>query len=357
MNYENCPCPGCEKPLHEDEDIVVCPDCGTPQHRSCWMENGRCVNSARHAEGYRWSPVISGVDDDDAFVIPDEVPDEKFGEKPRETVVCAVCGSENLADLQYCARCGAALYEEEEKTVKCIYCGSVNTASHEHCDHCGAPLTMQARDYRNPFIERTGMDENEIIAGRTAGDFALYIRMSAAKYLRKFKQIESGKKTFNWAAFFFGPFWFFARKMYKQGIMIFSVIAAASLVYLTALEKVQKILLPYQEQILNQTMPGDKLMNLMGEMWQILRLPFAIVFGVVLIVNIISAFAANREYMKKILVDLRVIDEQMFDTKVRAMVINRRGGLSVLSAILGYFTYTFIESILLHIAQFAAERF
>jgi len=34
---------------------VVCPDCGTPHHRSCYAENGGCANAARHDEdGFEW---------------------------------------------------------------------------------------------------------------------------------------------------------------------------------------------------------------------------------------------------------------------------------------------------------------
>ena len=55
MNYENTPCPVCGKPLAEGDDVVVCPVCATPQHRECWMENGRCANDDLHASGYIWS--------------------------------------------------------------------------------------------------------------------------------------------------------------------------------------------------------------------------------------------------------------------------------------------------------------
>ena len=32
--YYGCPCEGCGKPLTLQDDIVVCPDCGAPYHRT-----------------------------------------------------------------------------------------------------------------------------------------------------------------------------------------------------------------------------------------------------------------------------------------------------------------------------------
>ena len=33
--YYGCPCEGCGEPLTLKDDIVVCPDCGAPYHRTC----------------------------------------------------------------------------------------------------------------------------------------------------------------------------------------------------------------------------------------------------------------------------------------------------------------------------------
>ena len=34
--YYGCPCEGCGEPLTLQDDIVVCPDCGAPYHRTCY---------------------------------------------------------------------------------------------------------------------------------------------------------------------------------------------------------------------------------------------------------------------------------------------------------------------------------
>jgi uncharacterized Zn finger protein (UPF0148 family) len=41
-------CPVCGNTFTETDDVVVCPDCGTPHHRSCYCESGKCANSLLH---------------------------------------------------------------------------------------------------------------------------------------------------------------------------------------------------------------------------------------------------------------------------------------------------------------------
>ena len=60
MDLNGQKCPACGRSFDHDDDIVVCPVCGTPQHRACWDERGECVNASRHAEGYVWQPEAAG---------------------------------------------------------------------------------------------------------------------------------------------------------------------------------------------------------------------------------------------------------------------------------------------------------
>lgn len=46
--YVNVPCAKCGKPFTEDDDVVVCPDCGAPHHRSCYLELGHCARQDQH---------------------------------------------------------------------------------------------------------------------------------------------------------------------------------------------------------------------------------------------------------------------------------------------------------------------
>lgn len=50
MDYTKYFCPVCNEKFDENSDVVVCPDCGTPHHRSCWFEAGKCFNSEHHSQ-------------------------------------------------------------------------------------------------------------------------------------------------------------------------------------------------------------------------------------------------------------------------------------------------------------------
>ena len=45
-------CQVCQKEFQKGDDIVVCPECGTPVHRECWKQLGHCVNEYRHGTGW-----------------------------------------------------------------------------------------------------------------------------------------------------------------------------------------------------------------------------------------------------------------------------------------------------------------
>ncbi len=48
MKYTNYKCPVCHNVFNEDDDVVVCAECGTPYHRECYIQNGKCVNEDKH---------------------------------------------------------------------------------------------------------------------------------------------------------------------------------------------------------------------------------------------------------------------------------------------------------------------
>lgn len=53
--FENKLCPICRSRFIEKADIVVCPICGTPHHRSCWEIKGKCGLEEYHESGFTWN--------------------------------------------------------------------------------------------------------------------------------------------------------------------------------------------------------------------------------------------------------------------------------------------------------------
>ena len=68
--FDNKLCPVCRAPFKEGADIVVCPICGTPHHRACYMQKNKCALEEYHAKGFVWNGRL-----------PDE-PDETNGDNP-----------------------------------------------------------------------------------------------------------------------------------------------------------------------------------------------------------------------------------------------------------------------------------
>ena len=52
MDYIGYKCPVCDKYFHVGDDVVVCPECGTPHHRECYKNLGHCVNEDKHSQGF-----------------------------------------------------------------------------------------------------------------------------------------------------------------------------------------------------------------------------------------------------------------------------------------------------------------
>lgn len=48
MDFTKFHCPVCNNTFTENDDVVVCPECGTPHHRECYKNLGKCFNEELH---------------------------------------------------------------------------------------------------------------------------------------------------------------------------------------------------------------------------------------------------------------------------------------------------------------------
>ncbi len=56
--FENKLCPMCKTRFVKNADVVVCPACGTPHHRSCYSIKGKCALEELHTEGWSWNGLL-----------------------------------------------------------------------------------------------------------------------------------------------------------------------------------------------------------------------------------------------------------------------------------------------------------
>lgn len=206
-------CPVCQKPFQKTDDIVVCPVCGAPHHRSCYMESGHCHFEATHGTPEQWSREKASVQADAA----------PKAEPQTTTRRCPHCGFDNPEFAEFCGHCGRPIPE-------------LNNAS----DKSDAPPRGPAAPFGIPFGESTyvpfraavqntgGVDPEAEIGGEKAEDVARVVGRNQHYYMPAFQKFEqTGKSTkWNWAAFILTPFWLLYRKCYLTGglMLLFSLL-------------------------------------------------------------------------------------------------------------------------------------
>ena len=192
FRFLNEKCLVCNNNFKEDDDIVVCPHCGTPHHRECYKENTKCVNHEKHSEEFRWEPT---------FVTPEDT----------------------------------------------------NTPKEEIKPPFGQVIDLDQMPMEFPFPafpqNLLASFPQEIEDGVKTEDMAIFVRHESPKYIRKFQQIKDGKLTWNWAAFFFAPYWFFYRKMHKLGVVFLAIfILLSSLSFLPPAIKLSETIYDFETQ-------------------------------------------------------------------------------------------------------------
>lgn len=194
--YYGCPCEGCGEPLTLKDDIVVCPDCGAPYHRTCYEKLGRCIHSPAHAAGYEWH----------------------FPYQDAELRTCPSCGERTLRSEETCRCCGAALPPETEADEQL---NDRKAAQDEQ--HGGFDYERFYRQYEQQTMDplhrnlQAAFGKDELIDGIPSSDWMTYIGTAAPAYLNDYSrmQLQHTKISMCFSALVFGPFYFFYRKAWK----------------------------------------------------------------------------------------------------------------------------------------------
>ena len=206
-NYTGSKCICCGKRFTDDDDIVVCPECGTPYHRSCYEEKGRCINDILHDKNVSWLP--------DAPV--EEIPVTSASNVKR----CIRCGAENDPSLRYCEQCGTPLINMDGPR-------PFNNESEDGHDAKPDPMKTNI-----PGINMTPvmLTQDSDIDGVKLGDLARYIGPNPLGFLPSFIKFgKTGRKlSMNIFAFLFPPLYFMYRKMKGWGLAAAVIMALLNL--------------------------------------------------------------------------------------------------------------------------------
>ena len=335
MRYINNVCDGCGKAFEENDDIVVCPECATPQHRECYEKNNRCVNADKHAEGFEWK---SSVDNKAADSLP------------KQNIVCPVCGFGNDAHASECSRCGekfvpfsAPQIEEKQPLFENMPDSDEPILEEHEKKQIEQVLNMRARTAAPGM---SAEQEQEIVAGHPIKQVMTFITSKALAYVNKFRSLEKGKKlTWNWAAFFFSPYWFFYRKMYKPGIVFLTARICLSLLLYGPANKAAEIFASVGSADALSAMTDEAYAELLSRMFSAI-LPVYIGLGVMLVLAIVSALIGDRLYKKYV---RSSIDEAKAEGNRDRFLLKflKRSSVSPLAAALSYTAASIIPGIVM----------
>ncbi len=231
IDYLGLNCGICGEAFTKDDDVVVCPECGTPMHRRCYSNEKKCPNSDKHGSGYVFeffdrikenaradssSDAVSTDDNDDSGAAPQEgeplTVDSSTVAANERRGVCPMCGEYNKPGASYCNRCGSPLgggVPPRDNTM-----GGMGGVDYPYADPLGG-------------VQPDRRFEEDV----TASELAVYVKVNTQYYLPAFDRIKQGKRRFNFSAAIFTHAWFLYRKQYKIGgifLLMYALIVAAS---------------------------------------------------------------------------------------------------------------------------------
>lgn len=307
-NLKNKSCPVCKNEFTENDDVVYCPECGTPHHRECWNLIGHCVNKGLHSANYSY--YFDNLENEQT----DPENDEEFGEA-----------------------------------------------------QSAPPLFIEiSNDSFREFV-----NDSETIDGESIADVAATVKINSKRFVSKFKKMQEkgGKAGWNWGAFFFGAYYLLYRKMYKLGIAMFCI--NLTIQYLTsffALKFAPEFMgaLTSIGGIGSVSPSYDDLQKAMQSAinasdYLIAQKIFMAMLGAMVLISIILAIFTDHYYKNTVISIIRQVKEQisngasfsqspfmmgpmppMNQDQMRMIYLSRRGGTSLFAPLLAILASTFI---------------
>lgn len=287
-------CPVCQAYLFDEDDVVVCPECGAPHHRDCYNKIGKCALSEFHGTEQQYKkPIVEEVLD-------------KQDNANSDQIVCGMCKQKYSAQRNICPNCGA---------VNAFKAGS----GYFVFDFLG------------------GIDANmDIGDGVTADEAKKFVVSNTHRFIPRFAQFKMGRKTsWNWLAFLFPGGWFLYRKMYWLGAIISALSVAASMFVSPLSNMLYQLGYDGQVATLYQYDISTFGAGVLA----------AAVIGAVLTgaIRIFSGFFADRLYRNHVIKKISEIKAKSEDVEFD---FRRKGGVSFILLVVGLLVVNYLPSII-----------
>lgn len=345
--YENNECPVCGKEFADGDDVVTCPECGTPHHRECYNSLGRCANKKLHGTDFVYKRNEKTAEEKNAPVAP-EAAFNIANDGEHEPKVCKACGAEIPQGSFTCPECGNHQIDIEFNTDKLKKLYTTN------------------RTEVNPELEKSTEKLDDI----SMADAAAVVSVNTVKFLPKFKR--NRKLNWNWSAFFFGPLYLIFRKMYMPGALIMMLEFASRLivsaVFAEQLTPIMNALSSVYSS--SNSMSTNEFREAILEIaampeYQTYMLAASIIVGIMLIINIITALLFDNFYRKRVIKTVKDVDEKInmgesfsltgpipgmenkiSQAEMRRMFLSRQGGVSIFAPLIAVMAIQIITNLL-----------
>ena len=320
MDYIGLQCGICGEDFKDGDDVVVCPDCGTPMHRACYKELGDCPNADKHKDGFvfegfgKITDAAKGKTAENEKVVLTKIKNPaaaKTVQDAQSEGTCPICGNKNRSGANFCDKCGARLTDN-------LLPASGQASPEDYSDPEFFASYALGRDSDVPASAEYGDDV-------TAGDLACYVAVNTPYYLGAFRRIKDGSGKFNFSAAVFSGVWFLYRKLYKLGMLLLSIEALlyALKVYFThnvSLDVMNKLLASIGLSVSSVTsLTMEQYMQLSQEMQ---KLPageqFAMMMPTIILilqigVMVFSGAVANKLYYRKCISTIKELKTEASD--------------------------------------------
>lgn len=237
MKFTDESCFSCGSKFEEKDDVVVCPQCGTPYHRECYNLTGECINTQLHESGEKYKRTDS----------------HENTARQQDIVVCPQCGHSNPESAEICTGCGCRL-------------SATDSAFTENENGIGIEIFAGNGD--NPFFKPyLGFNPDEDLGGATLKEVSEFVDSNTLYYIPLFKKMKDfgTKASLNIACFLFPYFYFANRKMWFWGILtaiISIILELPATLYTLATAEME---FPYIQDVITAIASKEKLLLAMSE--------------------------------------------------------------------------------------------
>ena len=314
MDWKKYFCPICGIDFTDEDDVVVCPDCGTPHHRECWINKGHCANEALHGteDSLECTYKKASCEDD---VIPELVLDDKSGE--------------------------------------------YNSEAHTH--------TIFTHDFNQNEQNENGQQPPRPsfnINGKPGVLYEIALRKNQRYYIPRFIVMDQGVKGTGWnfMAFISPLAWSLYRKMYKLSAIILAIYMALMGASVYSVMQDKPLMEAFNECYEEDTQflvkvaaysneeSGASLTPKQQKFFELTEkfsIPAYISYGtlfVSLALKFLVGIFANKLYFKKITKSIELAEKKGLEGDTLKMYLYRRNGVLplILVLIIGFVEYYFM---------------